>query len=193
MIILAAALAQSVLHDDAHQVTLIWERNEKDHVITVKETWALPGSSRIVVSTYSESGGLASRMVATTRGTTTKRTEATIDAKGATIQSGDRTARITPAKKLSMVDPSVLWFVKDKPKEGTTTTFTSFDPEFRYWEEVTVTYVGRTPEGDVVTRRGARGTVRIVFDEKGLPVAWQEGRFSLKTRSAPLARTLRRY
>ena len=177
-----------VLKDPAHSASLIFEKSTENGSIVETETWSIGKTSRIVKSTFSESGTLLQRMVAVTRGLSTQRTDATVSPHGASVTSAARngtgpTSTIALNSRESIVDPSVLWFSSDQPKVGATIAFMSFDPEFRYWEEVSVTFDGRGKlagsDGNLVTRKAARSTVHMLLDDKGMPIVWEEGRFSL--------------
>lgn len=186
----ASALAQSVvLRDAAHNVGLIYDRSKVDGSIVVTETWSVGRTSRIVKSAYTEAGALTNRTVSTTNNGGSLRIEAVISPQGATITTTNRAGAGRPSnipllKRASVIDPSVRWFATDQPEKGASVSFMSFDPEYRYWEEVTVTYdgkgkLGNSAEGNLVTRKMARRTIHLVLDDKGLPIAWEDNQYKI--------------
>jgi hypothetical protein len=193
----ASAQGQSVvLRDPAHSIGLVYERTADKATIVETLTWSTGRSSRIVKSTYGESGELMARSVSITNGAdsrNSKRIDSVITTQGATVTITSWTGAGKPAsiplrQKMNLTDPSVRWFVTDKPEKGASFAFMSFDPEFRYWEEETVTFEGRgklgnSPEGNLVTRKSARKTVQLVLDDKGLPLVWVENKIRVSRES----------
>ncbi len=181
--------ADVVLQDASHGAKLIYDRKTEDGKIVESEVWSGSMTSRIVRTSYTEAGQLTNCMVAITRGRASSRTEATITPGGAVVTSTARNgtgpaSSIPIGRRMTIADPSVKWFVKDHPEKGTSATFMSFDAEFRYWEEITVTFEGRgklgdSPEGNLVTRKTARSTIHLLLDDKGMPFVWEEGRLRL--------------
>jgi hypothetical protein len=182
-----------VLKDPAHLASLIYERTTDNGSIVVSETWSIGMTSRIVKSTYTEAGLLTARMVAITKGRTTSKADATINPRGAFVTSMTRAgtspgSNIPLMNHMSVVDPTVRWFASDQPAKGASATFMSFDPEFRYWEQVTATFdgqgkLGQSPEGNIVTRKAARSTVTVLLDDKGMPLVWEENQLHLVRQS----------
>ncbi|HTQ11991.1 MAG TPA: hypothetical protein VMI31_18155 [Fimbriimonadaceae bacterium] len=189
MIAVQAALSEVVLRDPAHSASLIYDRTAGQSQIVETETWSVARVSRIIKSTYDESGNLTARTIAVTRGVSTQRNDATITPAVAIVTSTARNGQGPPSSipighQASIADPSLLWFVKTHPDKGTSITFKSFDPEYRYWEDVTVTFEGRgkigdSPEGNLVTRKTARSVIHLVLDDNAMPLVWDEGRLHL--------------
>lgn len=184
-----AIFGQVVLADAEHKVSLSFERAAASGSIVETQKWIQGSSSRTLVTVYSEGGQPTKFTFTSTRGRSTIKTDAMIDMQGASVvtttgNGASRSSQIPLLKRSNTADPSVIWFAKEKPEKGATVTFTSFDPERRYWEEVTVTFEGRgklggSPEGNLVTRKTARKTIQMVLDDKGLPLAWQENQLRL--------------
>lgn len=177
--------AKAVLHDATHTTNLIFERVREDGLIVETQTWSVGSTSRIIKSTYSEAGELKARSASVTHGRRSTRTDATITPQGAHVTSiNGRPSTIPVAGHLGIVDPSLHWFDGKPPANDTTANFMSFNPEFRYWEQVTVVYqgrgkIGKSPEGYLVTRQDARSTIHLLLDDKGMPLVWEEGRTRL--------------
>jgi len=189
-ILLACSLrAEVVLRDPAHNASLIYDRTTSPGKIVESQIWSIARVSRIITSTYDDAGQLTDRVIAVTRGFSTQRNEATITPALAIVSSTARNGAGPPSTipighRRSIVDPSLFWFVKDHPGKGTSATFKSFDPEYRYWEDITVTFdgrgkIGNSPEGNLVTRQTARSVIHLVLDDSGLPLVWDEGRLHL--------------
>lgn len=174
-----------VLHDATHSTSLIFERSREDGLIVETQTWSVGSTSRIIKSTYSEAGELKARSASITRGRHSTRSDATITPQGAHVSSlSGRPSTIPVAGHLGIVDPSLHWFDGKPPATDTTANFMSFNPEFRYWEQVTVVYegrrkIGKSLEGYLVSRQDARSTIHLLLDDKGMPLVWEEGRTRL--------------
>jgi hypothetical protein len=189
LLVVAAAPDQVVLRDQATGAGLTFTRSADKQAIVETEQWTTGDTKRMTESTYSSSGTLTHRSFTLSRGGAETKVDATIDEGGASLTvTGSRGAathsHIPLRGKTGLTDPSVTWFVKDKPEKGTSVSFMSFDPEERYWQQVTVTFEGRgklgkSPEGNLVTRRIARKTIRLLVDDKGLPLVWGDGRLML--------------
>lgn len=185
----STSFAEIVLKDAAHGATLIFDRTTDAGKIVESQTWSIGATSRILKATFTDTADPTESTVAITRGQSTSRTDARISIRGAVVTSTARNgtgpaSNIPLLKHLSIVDPSLLWFTKQHPEKGASVTFMHFDPEFRYWEEVTVTFEGRgklgdSVEGNLVSRKEARSTIHMVLDDKGLPLVWEEGRLRL--------------
>lgn len=177
-----------VLRDPAHKNGLIYERKVENGITTITETWSLALFSRFVKSVYSETGALTERDVTSSNRMTASgsptRSDAQITPSGATVTVLTRTRPLKPTtiplqNSRSIVDPSVKWFSGVVPEKGTSVAFMNFEPEYRYWEEVTVTFdgkgkLGASPEGYLVTRKAARKTIHLLLDDRGLPLVWEE-------------------
>jgi hypothetical protein len=180
---------QVKLRDVQGKVELSYSRVANADSITETEDWKSGGTRKTVASIYSTAGALVRRTVTLARGEAETRVEAQIDESGASLTTtGSRGAashsHIPLRSRSGIVDASVFWFVKDKPAKGATATFMSFDPEERYWQEVSVTFggrgkLGKSPEGNLVTRKTARKTIRMLLDDKGVPLVWEDGRIRL--------------
>ena len=189
VLLATSCVADVVLRDPAHNASLIYDRTTSPGKIVESQIWSISRVSRIITSTYDDAGQLTDRVIAVTRGFSTQRNEATVTPALAIVSSTARNGVGPPStipigQRASIIDPSLLWFVKDQPEKGASVTFKSFDPEYRYWEDITVTFEGRgkignSPEGNLVTRQTARSVIHMVLDDKGLPLVWDEGRFHL--------------
>jgi hypothetical protein len=185
----SSACAQVVLYDSNQKTRLVFDRKMVKGQIVQKELWDQPPLSRLTQTTF-EVDGSVSQCEFTVRkpsGTTTTHAKITnLGAQLLTITSGgsSKSSQIPLMKQGLAADPSINWFTTAKPTPGVKTTFMSFDAEHRYWEQVTVTFVGRgklgkSPEGNLVTRQTARKTIRLLLDDKGIPLVWEEGKLRL--------------
>jgi hypothetical protein len=178
------APAQVKLVDHAHNVTLTYERIKEGSTIVEREAWkAASGGFTKIEDVYSLDGTQLRRAITrrTNRGQSV--VLATINATEAIVSTNlnAATARQTsiPLRgKFGIVDPSALWFLPDAPTKGATATFMGFEPDGRFWQETTVTFLGKAPaggaEGNMVVWKSARGMRTVVFDDQGMPLSWTE-------------------
>lgn len=177
-----AAAAQVVLEDRAHGVSLTYDRKRDAAGIVETQRWTEARSTRTIVCRFDSKGMLLERTFTSARGSSTTHTVAKIGDSGASVTTGSRTTDIRLVKRLSTVDLLQAWSFSSPPAKETTGSFMSFDPERRYWEEVTVSYQGKASAGHLVTRRSARSVVKLVLDDSGMPLIWEEGRLRLVRR-----------
>lgn len=105
----------------------------------------------------------------------------TFDAKGANIKveaAGKKTTKsVAMPKGSSTIDPSVFWFLRDKPKVGAKVTYAQFDPLELKWVNETVTYKGPVS----ITFKGKKTTAHLLvltkskqwLDDKGMPYRFE--------------------
>jgi hypothetical protein len=185
----ASAFAQVVLSDATHSRRLVFDRKMVKGQIVQKELWDLPPSAKLTQTTFEVDGTLTECEFTWTKPSGTTTTHAKITGTGAQVTTftnggASQSSQIPLMKRGLAADPSVNWFTTVNPSPGTTATFMSFDAERRYWEEVTVTFKGRgklgkSAEGNLVTRQTARKTINLLLDDKGIPLVWEEGKLRL--------------
>lgn len=186
-----SASAQVVLVDTKNKVTASFETAVKDTWVQRKQTWADAKASKSYAATFLMDGTFTGGEYTVTSETNPQFSQISVIPTGARVlarsNGGTKNLEIPRFDNLSLADPSVLWFAKSQPEKGATARFMNFDPDRRYWEEVTVTYNGRgklgdSPEGHLVTRKSSNKTVRVLLDDQGDPLVWEEGRLRLVRR-----------
>ena len=113
---------------------------------------------------------------------------ATFDATGGTIrlvrEAGNETKRFPLPKGMSMADPSEFWFIKSKPKPGTTVRAATLNLMGTGWEATQTTYIGKTQvqignkrvAGHRVRSEGKGRVVEVIVDDRGMPLTISDSR-----------------
>lgn len=192
----AAALGQTwsetVLVDAENKVVLSVQTSRDKNSIQRSLKWVDPKVSKTILNFYKPDGEFGGGTLTILRDDRTQRVQFEVVPIGIRVVSttatgSGRTTEIPRFDQESLVDPSVNWFVTTTPEKGATAKFASYNPERRFWEQVTVTYegdgkLGDSPTGHIVTRKDAHGTSKMLLDDKGQPLVWIDGRLRLVKR-----------
>lgn len=192
-VVCGAASAQVVLVDTKNKVIASIENVAQRDYIRRTVTWADSKASKTFVTNFTSDGTYCGGEFKVTSETNPIFAQISVIPTGARLitqsNGGTKMTEVPRFDNLTLTDPSVNWFKNGAPVKGATAKFMSFDPERRYWEEVSVTYNGRgklgdSPEGHLVTRKSSSKTIRLVLDDKGDPLVWEEGRLRLVRRNS---------
>ncbi|MBN9501480.1 MAG: hypothetical protein BGO01_01535 [Armatimonadetes bacterium 55-13] len=133
-----------------------------------------------------ESKGVAlSRSASIKQGKNSANLSATFSGRNASVvidSNGKKVTRVIPAPEGQLGDPTMWWFVRDKPKVGTKVTYLTFNIVKLTWTSVSATYVGKKSimvgtkkvSANQVSESRDGGTFNAYLDDKGLPLILEQ-------------------